>query len=81
MGKQQGSVGLLHRSGAGDRAPFSSCPQSLAITEEIWESQEGTVALPGHLLWARKGLGALQLGINTPISQLGKLNFGEVGEI
>lgn len=80
MGKQQGSVGLLHRSGAGDRAPFSPCPQSLAITE-VWESQEGTMALTGHLPWARKGLGALQLGINTPVSQVGKLNLGEVREI
>lgn len=56
------------------------CPQSPAITE-VWESREGTVALTEHLLWARKGLRALQLGINIPISQVGKLKLGEVREI
>lgn len=42
--------------------PFPLCSQSLAMIGEVWEPQEGTVALIRHL-WARKGLGALHCSL------------------
>lgn len=55
-GRQQGPAPQGRAIGGG---PFPTrCSEP--ITGEAWARQEGTVALTGHLLWARKWLCALQ---------------------